>query len=481
MAINIGAKGTKSDRRIFKLNVKRKKRKETKEIEEKKTEEEKKKIDTQKKNIIINILNNKKQNIIKENKDNFSKKKGSSNKEKPVTIPKDKKQQPTGSTTISTDSKESIQSTDIENKQINIPVEKKKYSDTEISDYLKIEITHILENSIKDNIYELKKLDSNFYSIEKKIDYAEDDSDIKEIELEINKLLEQLQYIKMQITSLEKTFEFKFPDEEPDNYLIYLVEEYKEKVKNEYSLIKDLKHNKEYKSIIERIVELEDKKDLLFKKINSKKDQFEIMDDQIQEMNENMISIDQAALDIQRLVSSQQEMLEYVKRQVDETVHITEKVEYITKSVNHTFMELFLLMALFKRNLSIKNNVVALTETAVLLNLINKMCTPTKEKVITVKSDVIDYKKIINDCLEDTNKLDNLINNNLNTIDSIRYTFLHDYKECSHLPAYKETMKNLDTIEEDIKTKKDEIKRMSKEIELQLEKNDAKVKKYGNL
>ena len=28
MAINIGAKGTKSDRRIFKLNVKRKKRKE---------------------------------------------------------------------------------------------------------------------------------------------------------------------------------------------------------------------------------------------------------------------------------------------------------------------------------------------------------------------------------------------------------------------------------------------------------------------
>lgn len=481
MAINIGAKGTKSDRRIFKLNVKRKKRKETKEIEEKKTEEEKKKIDTQKKNIIINILNNKKQNIIKENKDNFSKKKGSSNKEKPVTIPKDKKQQPTGSTTISTDSKESIQSTDIENKQINIPVEKKKYSDTEISDYLKIEITHILENSIKDNIYELKKLDSNFYSIEKKIDYAEDDSDIKEIELEINKLLEQLQYIKMQITSLEKTFEFKFPVEEPDNYLIYLVEEYKEKVKNEYSLIKDLKHNKEYKSIIERIVELEDKKDLLFKKINSKKDQFEIMDDQIQEMNENMISIDQAALDIQRLVSSQQEMLEYVKRQVDETVHITEKVEYITKSVNHTFMELFLLMALFKRNLSIKNNVVALTETAVLLNLINKMCTPTKEKVITVKSDVIDYKKIINDCLEDTNKLDNLINNNLNTIDSIRYTFLHDYKECSHLPAYKETMKNLDTIEEDIKTKKDEIKRMSKEIELQLEKNDAKVKKYGNL
>ena len=48
-----------------------------------------------------------------------------------------------------------------ENKQINIPVEKKKYSDTEISDYLKIEITHILENSIKDNIYELKTKEVN--------------------------------------------------------------------------------------------------------------------------------------------------------------------------------------------------------------------------------------------------------------------------------------------------------------------------------
>lgn len=498
MGKDIGAKGTRNDRKIFRLNVKRGKKKKELIQQEKLLKDKKSKAKKEGETILISIL--KKHNKNKENP--------ISNKIDDISLDKVKKEEKTQSTTqtpfikrnslqerkeitknnpTSKIEKDSTQATS-RKKNIITPQDEsqeknstKKGNNEDITTYLKMEITNILENNIKDNIYELKKIDSTFYTIEKKIEYAEDDNDIKEIEYEINELLKQLDYIRKELASLEKTFELNFPVEEPDNYLIYLIDEYKDRIKNKKELSDDLKHNQAYKSIVDRIVELEAKKEKLLEKVETKKEQFELEDGKLEEMNNSIISIEEAAINIKNLVDKQNEMLMEVKRQVDKTVHVTEKVKYVTKSINHTFMELFLLMSLFKRNLSMKNNAVAVVQTAIILDLINKMCTPITEKVTIKESDVADYQGIIKDCLSDTSKLDSYIDNSLDNISSIRYTFLYNYKECSHLSEYQETIKNLDKIEEDIKTKKEEIKRMNKEIELELEKNNAKVKRYGSL
>ena len=55
---------------------------------------------------------------------------------------------------------------------------------------------------------------------------------------------EDIEEIKKQIVSLKRTFGFKFPIENPDNYLIYLVEEYKSNRKEEIDLEKKLKEKK---------------------------------------------------------------------------------------------------------------------------------------------------------------------------------------------------------------------------------------------
>ena len=509
----IGSKGGKNDRKILLLNTKKEKRKKQLLLEEENIEKEKIKDKKEKETILNSILKMNKEKRIKTPNNNDininetqKKKNTPSDKQKPSiekkplqeTIEKQKAKEkevpktPESNIIPKTDkvpsNKKDNTQTSSRKKNIIPPQDEsqeknstKDENNVDITEYLKMEITNILENNIKDNIYELKKMDSTFYTIEQKIEYAEDDSDIKEIEYEINELLKQLDYIRKELASLEKIFELNFPVEEPDNYLIYLVDEYKDRIKNKKELSDDLKHNKAYKSIVDRIVELEAKKEELLEKVEAKKEQFELEDGKLEEMNNSIISIEEAAINIKNLVDKQNEMLMEVKRQVDKTVHVTEKVKYVTKSINHTFMELFLLMSLFKRNLSMRNNAVAVVQTTIILDLINKMCTPITEKVTIKESDVADYQGMIKDCLSDTSKLDSYIDNSLDNISSIRYTFLYDYKECSHLPEYQETIKNLDKIEEDMKTKKDEIKRMNKEIELELEKNNAKVKKYGSL
>ena len=77
-----------------------------------------------------------------------------------------------------------------------------------------------------------------------------------------------------------------------------------------------------------------------------------------------------------------------------------------------------------------------------------------------------------------SNYLENIIDNNLDKIDSIRYTFVHNYRECSYLESYQNALDKLNRLEENIKERKNDVAKMKKEMEYQLEKNNAKVIKF---
>ena len=66
-------------------------------------------------------------------------------------------------------------------------------------------------------------------------------------------------------------------------------------------------------------------------------------------------------------------------------------------------------MSVLKHNLSIKNSVVAAVSAKVVLDMILKMTTPITETVTTKVSDVKNYENLIKDCLNDTNKLENML------------------------------------------------------------------------
>ena len=346
--------------------------------------------------------------------------------------------------------------------------------------FLEKQIIQVLEDDINEKKFQLKKIDSEIYTLEKNIEDTVSQEEMVEFEKEIEILMKLVEKIKRQIDSLEKTFDDKIPLTDTNNYLIYLVEEYKSRRKEEIEFKKVLKDNQKYSSLTDTMIEIEEKQKSLNEKLQEKKDEMMIDNERMEKLNDNVVDIEEMNDKIKSLMIDSNKALEEIKIKLEEEIPITEKVDYISKTMDHTLWQLFLLMAMFKRNLSMKNNAVNSISNLVILDMIMKMTTPTITKQVSYKYNVKDYEDMIKKAASDTNYLENVIDNNLDKIDSIRYTFMHNYRECSYLESYQNALDKLNRLEENIKERKNDVAKMKKEMEYQLEKNNAKVKRYTN-
>ena len=346
--------------------------------------------------------------------------------------------------------------------------------------FLEKQIIQVLEDDINEKKFQLKKIDSEIYTLEKNIEDTVSQEEMVELEKEIEILMKLVEKIKRQIDSLEKTFDDKIPLTDTNNYLIYLVEEYKSRRKEEIEFKKVLKDNQKYSSLTDTMIEIEEKQKSLNEKLQEKKDEMMIDNERMEKLNDNVVDIEEMNDKIKSLMIDSNKALEEIKIKLEEEVPITEKVDYISKTMDHTLWQLFLLMAMFKRNLSMKNNAVNTISNLVILDMIMKMTTPTITKQVSYEYNVKDYEDMIKKAASDTNYLENVIDNNLDKIDSIRYTFVHNYRECSYLESYQNALDKLNRLEENIKERKNDVAKMKKEMEYQLEKNNAKVKRYTN-
>lgn len=361
-----------------------------------------------------------------------------------------------------------------DNKEIILQKEEKELN------FLEKQIIKVLEDDINEKKFQLKKIDSEIYTLEKNIEDTVSQEEMVELEKEIEILMKLVEKIKRQIDSLEKTFDDKIPLTDTNNYLIYLVEEYKSRRKEEIEFKKVLKDNQKYSSLTDTMIEIEEKQKSLNEKLQEKKDEMMIDNERMEKLNDNIIDIEEMNDKIKSLMIDSNKALEEIKIKLEEEVPITEKVDYISKTMDHTLWQLFLLMAMFKRNLSMKNNAVNSISNLVILDMIMKMTTPTITKQVSYEYNVKDYEDMIKKAASDTNYLENVIDNNLDKIDSIRYTFMHNYRECSYLESYQNALDKLNRLEENIKERKNDVAKMKKEMEYQLEKNNAKVKQYTN-
>lgn len=347
--------------------------------------------------------------------------------------------------------------------------------------YLEKEIIHVLDENIKDIQYDLKKLDSEVYTIKKKMNQEIQQEEVEELELEIENLIIKIETLKKEMESLKKTFALDFPVEVPDNYLIYLVDEYKDKQIERDYLEKRLNENKEYLSLVEQIILIEKERDTLSEKVKEKKDKLELNEEEIQKLNEEVISLEDSFKDLEKLMETQEKILKELESKVNDTVHITERVEFISRTIEHSIIDLFLLMATLKHNLSLKGNALAAVQAAITLDFILKLTTPIEERVKVKENDLVDYKNTITNSIMDVDKLNTIVDQNIESIIGIRHTFLQDYKEYSYLDSYQNALKKLEELENNMKDRKGQITRIGKDMERQLEKNEAKVKQYGTI
>ena len=349
-------------------------------------------------------------------------------------------------------------------------------------EYIEQKIINILEDKFDEYKYQLKKLDAEIYDIKKTLDQDfKKDDDIDELERQVEIIMDRINSIKKEINAIKKTMGYQFPNDVIDNYLMYLVDCYQNKVRHEKLDGFNLENDPKFKSIIDKIIEVEDSYNDLKDKVLDKREAFQLDNENVDNLKDDIVSTEEMTEKINKMIDTQTKLLEEVRNKLNETVHITERVDYISKSVNHSLLDLFLLMNVFKHNLSIKNSVIAAISAKVALDMIMKMTTPINEQVITKSSDVKDYNNLITSCLNDTNKLEDMIDNNISSIENIRYTFENTYKECSYLDSYKEAVSKLESLEKEMKDKKIEIIKMKQETERQLENNNAKVKKYNSI
>lgn len=522
MKEGIGAKGGKKDRILRFRNRKRKQKQESQELEKRQQQQQQEKNKKQKEIdaiLLIDSDSDKEEKIpIFKNKSSESKTNISSSlnlsppiieepslkkqtviKAIPPTIHKDKKKtskpvysppsflnkqetKKKAETISSLETQKIADNTDLSKTTYSTSNPKVAASPKETKDtmtFVEKQVIKILEQDIEEKKYQLKKMDSELYTIQKNIDSITDKEELKELEQEVQQLMEMIEQIKSQMISLEKMLALELPVEEPDHYLIYLVEEYKSHRHIEIELEKSLQENPRFQFLIDTVIEMEEKQKIIQEKIQEKKGKLELEEEQINKLNEDVVDLEEMNQKITKLLKESKKMMEEITQKVNETVHITQRVEIITRQVDHTMLELFLLMGLLKHNLSIKNNAIAAATAMLALDMIIKMTTPISEKKVIFENDVKDYRDWIEHCTKDTNFLEEMIDKNIDQISSIRYIFEHDYSACDYLSSYQSALEKLMALEEEMKERKKDVSKMKKEMQTQLEKNNAKVNKYN--
>lgn len=365
-------------------------------------------------------------------------------------------------------------------KELQIPTTKEEQKEKDTIQ-LEAQITKIIQNQLEKQKLELKKIEEELYQKQKQLNNPLKIEEMEELKKELEKLTTFLEHIKKNLASLEKTFQLKFPVTEPDFTLIALVEEYQKSFQKKWELEKKLKDNKEFASIMEQLLYIEKKKEELEKKLEIQKKETEENESKIQKMEDDITEIDSTQLEIEKFIKEQENILADIKQKLKETVQITKKVEIITKQVNHSFLELFLLMGLLKKNLGLSGGIVNFMKATILLDIIHELCTPIQKQVIRKEINVTDYQNLITDSMNSTKNLEKLMDENIGKLSSIRYQLEHFYQEYSHLESFQEAIKNLDSLEKTFQEKKKDISKMKSEINKAFDKNQEKVKKYGSI
>ena len=329
-----------------------------------------------------------------------------------------------------------------------------------------------LEKQLKDVRYELRKIISDYNVLvdeEKRIVLS------KEAEVMLDKLTD----IITKIEKLKARIRIDHLEDYDDNYLYTLVEEYLSEFRDG-NLVEEIKDSPLYVLISNKISELEEKRDTLDKEVNEKKDQLEAKEVRFDELKNHYYSIDKLNDELFRFQRDQEILLRDIRDKIDHAVTETEKVEYqfdgMTRSLRRMMrmlaFQMFLPGPKFARGMA--------ASSAAYLYFMNQIMHPNlvekKYRVITVR----DYSREINNSLLEIDDAIHLLGKTSTQIDKMIREIQEKYKDYMDVvPECREMISNLYRIQNEVEEKEYEMEQLKKQQELELERNNAKVKKMG--
>ena len=358
-----------------------------------------------------------------------------------------------------------INQQDIQNKTSQETIEEK------ITKLKNHKIVDEYENKLKEIRIELKKVIFEYNII---CDNADNVYTSKESE----KLLEKLNQIIKKVEELKNKIAVADIDEYDSNYLYTLIEEHIDDFKNK-QLVEEIKDSELYIMISEKLAELDRKKDILQEELEVKKYQLEIDEEKLEELKEATYGYDQFNQKLLVFQLEQDYLLNEIREKMSKATTVEQKVKIQVEGINQQtskLLNIITTLMLIPGARSAKTlAIMTATSLYFMKNIINPRPINKRYKTITIT----DYHKDIERSLSDINDISILLKKTSKQIDIIITEFEKEFSQYfGIIPECQKLLDDLNKIKNELNEKEYELERIKEEQEKNLEKNDAKVKKY---
>ncbi|MBR6137176.1 MAG: hypothetical protein IKQ06_03385 [Bacilli bacterium] len=328
------------------------------------------------------------------------------------------------------------------------------------------------EKQLKDIRYELRKV---IYEYNVLVEDSEEVVLSKDAEI----ILDRLSEIIDKIEELKKKIKIDSLEQYDDNYVYTLIEGYLSDF-HDKKLVEEIEDSPLYVMLEEKLEELDKKRGNFSKKVEDKKEKLEEREIDFEEMKKKYSSLNQLNNQLLEFQYDQNRLLkeiqERVRNSLTESERVKEEVVGMTRQSRRLLRLLSLQMFLPGPKAAKGASAAAAAYLYFMKNVIKPNTKTTRYKVIMVQ----DYHDQIKSSIDSINDAIRLLGKTTIQIDKMIRDIKDEFGDyIGKVPECDELLNNLKKIKREMEEKEYEMNRIKREQELELEKNDAKIKKRG--
>lgn len=339
-----------------------------------------------------------------------------------------------------------------------------------------------IEIMLKRNWHELENIRYELNIIKEQ---EEKETDTKEVEIlleRLEKLIKKLEEIKKDFYN--KNFKEIYKSHNSDAYIMHLINEYKDAIKNDdrsNASILQIKQIEEYINIIDEIIDIEKETDKLNYTLEDKKEEYNIRDDEFEDLKDSYYDIEKEEKFITSFLKEQDYILKEIDEKVKNSTTITKTVEYKSELVINYTKLLKATLLLATANMfppTRKGNALrAGLMVSSVFNFANVVSPRIREDKTITKVRYIDYSDVIHNQMDSLNNITSSIKQAIEIIKVLKSDFAKEFSEYAKvIPEFNNMMLKLNDIEKELIIKNDIIKDYNQRLDETLSKNNVKVK-----
>ncbi len=298
-------------------------------------------------------------------------------------------------------------------------------------------------------------------------------------ENEADELLDKINLIIKKLEELKNSITVQNVDLYNDNYIIDIVNSYINDFKSE-KIVEDLKDSSLYILISKKLEELSNKKDHINAENKKEKEKQQIDDESLSRLKDKYSDFASLNDRLRAFQEGQEALLMEIDTKLANQV-TTEQIQRTTiLGISNQTQNLLNFTAAQMILPGARSAKAMMTAAAISTYYMRRLMNPTRKPRKIRKIRVTDYSKDIESSISDLDSILSQITKTEGQIDSVIKEFKEKFKD--YIGTSKEVddiLKNLERVSDELKEKEYEIERIREKQQLNLEKNDAKVKEYS--